>query len=71
MTETAERGAEGRTYECPDCGNTERFIRYRDPVIVKEEIDGAGRVLKDLGHVPDAEPDPEVRCASCDEIVAE
>lgn len=71
MTQTAAKGTESGGYECPECGNTERFIRYSDPVILKEEIDGRGRVLKDLGHVPDAEPDPEVRCARCEEIVAE
>lgn len=71
MGETATKPAGGRGYECPGCGNTERFIRYRDPVIRKEEIDGTGRVLKSFGDVPDAEPDPEVRCAECDEVVAE
>lgn len=74
-----DRGGGGRTtssvederYYCWECENTERFFRYSTSVIRKEEIDVAGRVVKDLGVVTEPDPAPQVRCAVCDEVLDE
>lgn len=57
-------------YSCYECGNMERFLRYSAPAVHKEHVDARGRVLEDLGYVPDGESgDVEVRCAECDAVL--
>lgn len=62
---------EDEGYYCPECENTERFIRLSTPMALKEEIDSQGRVVANLGYVADAEPDPEIRCGHCDEVITD
>lgn len=61
------RPGEDDGYYCWECENTESFIRLSKPVFHKEEVDRRGVVLKDLGHLLDAEADVEIRCARCNE----
>ena len=62
---------EDEGYYCPECENTGRFIRLSTPMALKEEIDAQGRVIANLGYVADAEPDPEIRCGRCDQVITE